>query len=85
MDMETIYESVKKTGRLVIVEDDVKSGGTGAEIAARVAEDAIEYLNAPVKRIAGLETMIPGTKYGEQLVVPSVEDIRLGISQTAAI
>lgn len=75
LDKECILASVKKTGRLVIVEDDTKTMGVGAEIAAVVAEEALEYLNAPIRRVAGLDTCIPGHRDTEWMVVPSVEDI----------
>jgi len=59
MDTETILDSVRKTGRLVIVEEGTRTGGVGAEVAARVAEHAYEYLDAPVRRVAAADLPIP--------------------------
>lgn len=59
LDMDTILESVKKTGRAVVVYEAAKTCGYGAEIAATIAEHAIEYLHAPILRVAGLDTPFP--------------------------
>ncbi len=76
MDMEPIYESVMKTSRLVIAHDGPKTGGVGAEIAAKVIEsDCFNYLDAPIKRVAGLDTPVPFAENLEALMVPGVEDI----------
>jgi pyruvate dehydrogenase E1 component beta subunit len=75
MDKNTIVESVKKTGRLVIVSEDCKTGGVSAEIASVVAEEAIDYLDAPVKRVAGADTPIPFSPPLEQYVVPNEKAI----------
>ncbi len=61
LDMETILTSVKKTGRAVIVYEAPKTCGYGAEIAATIAEKAIDYLEAPILRVAGLDTPFPYT------------------------
>lgn len=58
-DKETILESVKKTHRLAIIHEAVKQGGVGSEIAAYVAEEAVEYLDAPVKRFGAPFTPVP--------------------------
>ena len=75
MDKEAILESVKKTGRLVTAEEGTKIGGIGAEIAAVVAEEGLQYLDAPLKRVAGAESIIPSSAYADQMVVPQVENI----------
>jgi acetoin:2,6-dichlorophenolindophenol oxidoreductase subunit beta len=59
LDKETILSSLKKTGRLVIVEEGRKCGGYGAEIAAIVAEEWIGYLDAPIRRVASLDVPVP--------------------------
>jgi pyruvate dehydrogenase E1 component beta subunit len=64
LDRPTIVESVKKTGRAVIIEEDWRSYGIGAEIAATIQEEAFDYLDAPILRVAGLEVPLP---YAEQL------------------
>jgi len=61
LDVETILNSVKKTGRAIIVYEAPKTCGYGAEIAATIAEKAIEYLEAPILRVAGLDTPFPYT------------------------
>ena len=74
-DYDTVYESVKKTGRLAIVHEDVGRSGWGAEVAAKVAEEAIYYLDAPIKRICTRNVPIPFAPVMENYVVPSVERI----------
>ena len=75
MDKECILNSVKKTSKLVTAEEGTKMGGVGAEIAAIVAEEGLQYLDAPVKRIAGLERIIPSSAYADQMVIPQIPDI----------
>ncbi|AUV82678.1 alpha-ketoacid dehydrogenase subunit beta [Salinigranum rubrum] len=58
-DRETVVESVKKTGRCVVVHEAAKSGGFGAEVAATVAEGALIYLEAPLRRVTGFDTPVP--------------------------
>src|SRR2546422_1370493 len=75
LDRETILGSVRKTHRLLVVHEAIKRGGYGAEIAAIVAEEAFDDLDAPPKRLAGLETPIPYAQHLERSVVPQVDDI----------
>jgi pyruvate dehydrogenase E1 component beta subunit len=75
MDAETIIESVKKTGRLVTVEEGWKQSGVGAEIAARMMEDAFDYLDAPVVRVTGKDVPMPYAANLEKLALPSVADV----------
>jgi pyruvate dehydrogenase E1 component beta subunit len=75
MDTETVVESVKKTGRLVTVEEGWKQSGVGAEIAARVMADAFDYLDAPVERVAGKDVPMPYAANLEKLALPSVADV----------
>jgi len=70
LDTETLLESVKKTGRVCIVHEDNLTGGVGAEVAAIVAKDAFEYLDAPVQRVAALD--VPSFPYS-----PTLEDALL--------
>lgn len=62
LDKEAIYTSVKKTGRLIILQEDSMFGGIASDISAMVIEDCFEYLDAPVKRVASIETPIPFAK-----------------------
>lgn len=76
LDTATIEASVAKTGRVLVVHEAVKSGGIGAEIAARIAEGpAFDYLDAPIKRLAGQPVPIPYNKQLERCAVPQEEDI----------
>jgi 2-oxoisovalerate dehydrogenase E1 component len=59
LDTETIYASVKKTGKVVIVQEDSLFGGISSDLSALINEHCFEYLDAPVKRVASLETPIP--------------------------
>jgi pyruvate dehydrogenase E1 component beta subunit len=59
LDTETILASVEKTGRCIVVHEAARTGGFGAEIAARVAEEALESLLAPIERVAGYDTVMP--------------------------
>jgi pyruvate dehydrogenase E1 component beta subunit len=75
MDTDTIVESVKKTGRLVTVEEGWKQSGVGAEIAARMMEDAFDYLDAPVMRVTGKDVPMPYAANLEKLALPSVAEV----------
>jgi len=75
MDSATIIESVKKTGRLVTVEEGWKQSGVGAEIAARVMEEAFDYLDAPVARVCGKDVPMPYAANLEKLALPSVAEV----------
>jgi len=75
LDSETIVNSVKKTHKAIVVEEDWRSVGMGAEIAARIQEEAFDYLDAPVMRLALAETPMPYSKPLEQSAIPSVDDI----------
>ena len=81
LDTKTIVDSVKKTGRLVTVDEGCKTNGFGSEIAAIVAEEAIDYLQGPIVRIAG--PMTPVAKSGplEMAFVPDEKKIKEGIAR----
>lgn len=81
IDKECILNSVKKTSKLVTAEEGTKMGGVGAEIAAIVAEEGLQYLDAPVRRIAGLEMIIPSSSYADQMVIPQIPDIVKGVKE----
>jgi acetoin:2,6-dichlorophenolindophenol oxidoreductase subunit beta len=74
-DWPTVFESASKTGRLIIVEEDNLTGGWGAEVAARVADTCIGYLDAPIRRIAAPDTPVPFAPIMENFYLPSVERI----------
>jgi pyruvate dehydrogenase E1 component beta subunit len=75
MDSDTIIESVKKTGRLVTVEEGWKQSGVGAEIAARIMEQAFDYLDAPVARVTGKDVPMPYAANLEKLALPSAAEV----------
>jgi pyruvate dehydrogenase E1 component beta subunit len=75
LDRETIIKSVEKTGRIVIVSEDVLTCGVASEISAIVAENALFYLDAPVKRVSVPDTPIPFAPAMEQAVIPQEDRI----------
>jgi len=75
LDLTTILQSVKKTGRLMVASDDVKSGGIGSEIAAAVIEEAFDSLDAPIVRVASPNMPIPFSPALEQAYMPNAERI----------
>lgn len=83
LDEETIINSVRKTGRVVVVYEAVKRGGYGAEIASMIAEsDAFDYLDAPIVRLGGRPIPIPYNPSLEKKAVPQVEDIIEAVKST---
>jgi len=81
LDRQTIIRSVKKTGRLVIVSEDCRCAGVSAEIAAMTAEDALDYLDAPIRRVAEPDTPIPFSPTLEQFVIPSEKNIMKAVKE----
>jgi pyruvate dehydrogenase E1 component beta subunit len=75
LDLDTILESVRKTNRLVIVEEGWPHGGVGANIAALVAEQAFDHLDAPIQRVTGADVPMPYSKRLEQSAIPHAEHV----------
>jgi pyruvate dehydrogenase E1 component beta subunit len=75
MDVEAIIESVKKTGRLVTVEEGWRQSGVGAEIAASVTDQAFDWLDAPVARVCGKDVPMPYAANLEKLAMPSLAEV----------
>ena len=75
LDMQPVIESFKKTNRAVIVEEGWKSFGVGAEVTSRIYEEAFDYVDAPVKRVAQEEVPLPYNRALEQEALPQVEDV----------
>jgi pyruvate/2-oxoglutarate/acetoin dehydrogenase E1 component len=75
LDKKRITNSVKKTGRVVIVSEDCKTAGVSAEIAAMIAEEAIDYLDAPIMRVTAPDTPIPFSPPLEQFIIPNEKTI----------
>lgn len=72
LDTETVYAAVKKTGKVLVLHEDCMTGGIGGEIAALIAENCFEFLDAPVKRVASLDTPVPFAVPLEQQFLPKV-------------
>jgi len=75
LDMEPVLESFKKTNRCVIVEEGWRSFGVGSEVASRLYEQAFDYADAPIQRVAQKEVPLPYNRTLEQLALPQVEDV----------
>jgi 2-oxoisovalerate dehydrogenase E1 component len=80
VDWETIYQSVKKTNKVIVAYEDSMSWGYGSEIAARIADEMFPYLDAPVKRVASTDTFVAYAPELEDVILPQVEDLRAAIS-----
>ena len=74
-DWEAIATSVKKTSRVIVAYEDMLSWGYGAEIAARIGEELFEYLDAPVKRVAAMDTFVAYQPILEDAILPQPEDL----------
>jgi 2-oxoisovalerate dehydrogenase E1 component len=70
LDLETIYNSVRKTGKVIVLHEDCMTGGIGGEIAALITEHCFEHLDAPVKRVASIDTPVPFTSSLENQFLP---------------
>lgn len=79
LDSATIMTSVQKTGKLLIAHEAPRNCGFGAEIAARVSEEAFEYLDSPIQRLCGLDTPVPYSKCLENEVLPQMSDLEAAI------
>ncbi|HYU18982.1 MAG TPA: alpha-ketoacid dehydrogenase subunit beta [Chloroflexota bacterium] len=84
MDKEAIARSVSKTNKVLVVHEDNKTGGVGAEIAATIAEDHFEELDGPVLRVAAADTHIPYAPTLEEAVIPNVDDVLAALRRLAA-
>ncbi len=83
LDMESIYRSVKKTGKLIILQEDSMFGGVASDISALVMENCFEFLDAPVKRVASLETPIPFASNLENNYLPK-DRFRVALKELVA-
>ncbi|OGO29752.1 MAG: pyruvate dehydrogenase [Chloroflexi bacterium RBG_16_54_18] len=81
LDMEPVLESFKKTNRAVIVEEGWRSYGVGAEIAARIYEEAFDYVDSPILRVAQKEVPLPYNRTLEQLALPQVADVVMAVKE----
>jgi pyruvate dehydrogenase E1 component beta subunit len=81
LDMEPVIESFKKTNRCVVVEEGWRSYGVGSEVAARLYEEAFDYIDAPIKRVAQKEVPLPYNQALEQMALPQVDDIVTAVKE----
>jgi 2-oxoisovalerate dehydrogenase E1 component len=79
LDEETIYNSVKKTNKVIVIHEDTLTGGFGAEIAARISDNCFQFLDGPVKRVAAKDSHIPYSPILEAAILPSREEVYKGI------
>ena len=84
LDMETILGSVRRTMHVAVAHDAHRTGGFGAELAARLMEQAFDYLDAPVERVAALDVPIPCTPGGIAEVYPSANDVVTAVERLLA-
>ncbi len=82
LDKELILESVKKTEHVVIVQEAVRRGGVASDIASIIQDEVFDFLDAPVKILAGANTPIPYNETLERASVPQVDDIIKAVKQT---
>lgn len=82
LDTETIFESVRKTHRAVVIYEDWRSGGFGSEIVARIQEECFDDLDAPVGRIGGLNVPMPYARNLELLCIPNKDDLLKKVRET---
>ena len=82
-DKGAVLESVRKTSKVLVLHEDTRTGGFGAEIAATIAEEAFEELDAPVKRIAAPDTPVPFSPPLEKAFIPQVDDVVQGLRELA--
>ena len=82
-DREAVLKSVEKTSKALVLHEDTRTGGFGAEIVATITEEAFEWLDAPVKRIAAPDTPVPFAPPLEKAFIPQVEDVVAGLRELA--
>ena len=81
LDLGPVFESFKKTNRAVIVEEGWRSFGIGAEVSAQIYENAFDYIDAPIKRVAQKEVPLPYNRELEQLALPQVADVIAAVKE----
>jgi 2-oxoisovalerate dehydrogenase E1 component len=84
LDKETIFNSVRKTGKVLIAHEDTMTGGFGGELAALIVENCFHFLDAPIKRIAALDAPVPYSPPLENAVLPSETKILFALEELAA-
>ena len=82
-DRERVLESVQRCSKVLVLHEDTRTGGFGGEIAATIAEEAFEHLDAPVKRVAAPDTPVPFSPVLEKAYIPQVEDVTAALRELA--
>jgi 2-oxoisovalerate dehydrogenase E1 component beta subunit len=80
-DKQAVLDSVRKTSKVLVLHEDTRTGGFGGEIAATIAEEAFEDLDAPVRRIAAPDTPVPFSPVLEKAFIPQVDDVARGLRE----
>jgi 2-oxoisovalerate dehydrogenase E1 component beta subunit len=83
-DIEAVLASVRRCSKVLVLHEDTRTGGFGAEIAATIAEEAFEHLDAPVRRIAAPDAPVPFSPPLEKAFIPQVDDVVTGLRDLAA-
>lgn len=81
LDKQAIIDSVKKTGRLVIISEEPRTGSWAAEVSATIAEEAFDFLDAPIKRVCAPDTPIPFTPVQERFWIPDAQDLTNAVNE----
>lgn len=84
LDMDTILDSVRKTGKVVVAHQDHRTGGFGGELMARIAEHAFEWLDAPLRRVAAPDSPVPFSPPLEEAYLPGVDDVVRAVEELLA-
>ena len=82
-DKQAVLESAQKTSKVLVLHEDTRTGGFGGEIAATIAEEAFEHLDAPIKRLAAPDTPVPFSPPLEKAFIPQVDDVVAGLRELA--
>jgi 2-oxoisovalerate dehydrogenase E1 component len=83
-DWNAIAESVKRTNKVIVAHEDTRTHGFGAEVAARISDELFEYLDAPVRRVAALDTFVAYAPQVEDAILPQIEDVARAITELYA-
>ncbi len=83
-DRVAVLESVRRTSKALVLHEDTRTGGFGAEISATIAEEAFEHLDAPLKRVAAPDSPVPFSPPLEKAYIPQVDDVVAGLRELAA-
>jgi len=83
VDWDAVMGSVRKTNRVIVAYEDSLSWGYGAELAARIADEAFEWLDAPVRRVASTDTFVAYAPQLEDVILPQVEHLRAAMIEIA--